>query len=78
MIVSILGLFLDIVGVLLLFAFGLPPPAIIIGALGKAILNDTEGIIKNELRLCEISSKTGLFLIVFGFALQIVGLLIQR
>ena len=66
-----LGLALDIIGVVLLFHFGLPPDVNRDGAVGWTL--GTDEAEAQKARRYARRSWTALHLIVTGFALQIVG-----
>lgn len=70
-IVNTLGLALDIVGVLLLFWFGLPPDVSRRGAVGWTL--GTDEAEARKAKRYEWISWTALGLIVAGFGLQIVA-----
>ncbi len=64
------GLILDIVGVMVLFRFGLPPRLAMSGVL--TLDRDNDAYQKKEKRY-RISSYAALFCLVTGFLLQIIG-----
>lgn len=70
-IVNTLGLALDIVGVLLLFWFGLPPDVSRTGAVEWTL--ETDEAEAQKARCYDCWSWTALALIVTGFVLQIVA-----
>lgn len=75
MLLTVIGLSLDIVGVVIVFRHGLPPAVNRSGAQLLAVAPpDPEGP-KAAARHILIS-KVGLSLIILGFALQIVGALL--
>ncbi len=74
MVISTIGLIFDIAGVILLFFFGLPPSTVLIGALGRGIANDDEGLILKRLGRDYLCSLLGMVLVIAGFVLQIVGI----
>ncbi len=70
--VNSLGLVFDIVGVILVWRFGLPDPIDRTGAVGIAQMKvDTEQIKKGARYDCW--GRIGLVLIILGFVLQIMG-----
>ena len=70
-VVNTLGLLLDIVGVVLLFRFGLPPDVSRTGAVGWTLGTDEAEALKA--RRYDCWSWTALALIVTGFVLQIIA-----
>ena len=73
-IVSSVGLFLDILGVILVFLFGLPSAVRKTG--GTTILwagGKSEEEAKKEYKLHWLMSHLGLVLLILGFALQLVS-----
>lgn len=71
-IVNTVGLALDIVGVVLLFRFGLPPDVRRSGA-SFLVLEDTDGDEARKAHRYDKISWSALGIIVLGFILQIVS-----
>ena len=67
-----LGLLLDIIGVVLLWCFGLPPDVRREGQ-SYILAEGEDQTEKRKAKLYDCLSKLGLFLIIFGFIVQIVG-----
>lgn len=67
MVFIIIGLSLDIIGVILLFVFGIPPTKMF-----DHVLTDNEHPIEDE-KLYRIMSKLGLILLLIGFISQLIG-----
>ena len=65
------GLSCDVVGVALLFAFGLPPSVDRSGSVGLEVRHDPKEAKKG--RRYDVYGRFGLGLIIAGFALQIWG-----
>ena len=72
MIFTIIGLVLDVLGVILLFIYGLPSKEIY-----KTILQDNRLSEKREKQII-FRSKVGLGFLILGFVLQIFGTIIQN
>ena len=70
-IINSIGLFLDIVGVILLFLFGLPPPISKDGVVTLQVGVDKDGA--EKWKRYKFISWIALCCLVFGFSLQIVS-----
>lgn len=73
--ISAIGLCLDIVGVLLLWKFGLPPDVRRDGA-SFLMLEQTDESEKKKGAYYDRMSHTAITLIVLGFAMQLIGTLL--
>ncbi|MEQ1560647.1 MAG: hypothetical protein ABL933_17130 [Methyloglobulus sp.] len=73
--ISVIGLCFDIIGVILLWKFGLPPEVSRSGASYLQVQSDDESE-KTKGRLYDCIAHAAILLIVLGFALQAVGTLL--
>jgi len=69
---SVIGLLLDVLGVILLFIYGIPPKDIMQGFIMDNSVND------NKIKKNYTWSKIGLMCLVFGFVFQIIGTIITN
>ena len=67
---NIIGLSLDIIGVIILFFFGLPP-RIKKGGTINLILEQTDNNEDKKWKIYDFISKLGLLLIIIGFSIQL-------
>ena len=72
MIYSIIGLILDLIGVILLFKYGILPTN-----LWDHILMDN-GMSDRDEKTHKIMSKIGLISLILGFSLQLVGTIVSN
>lgn len=72
-----IGLVLDIVGVILIFRFGLPTPTATADVLNVQFGPKEDDELDQKRRRYDTISKVGLLLIALGFVLQFVGSMIH-
>ena len=72
-IVGSLGLFLDIIGAMLLFFFGLPPKIDRDGSINIITEQIDEGE-KKKAEKYDLIGRSGLILLILGFALQLLAI----
>lgn len=70
--ISIAGLVFDIVGVGLIFKFGLPP-SVSRGGTAALLLEENDARESDKAALFDVLGSVGLFLLIIGFAAQAIG-----